>query len=298
MRPVAAADLDGDGRLDLVVSGSYVVTEIDSGDFQFHTGLSILRGNGDGSFRAPMPFPIDSALAELVTADFDGDGNVDLASVERPLQGRTALVVRWGAGDGTFSAATPLSEGGGVTALAVGDFNGDCQPDLGVALESGRAGVVVNEGARRFAMGPSQPVLLGPWSLAVGDLNNDRKLDLVIGDNTSPSNAHVDVLLGHGDATFEPSQSYRSGFQSTSVAVADLNGDGNLDVVLGTVPANGTDPDNALWMLLGNGTGALASSIPVGLYPAITQVGVADFNGDGKTDVLFTGFVLLNTAHR
>ena len=295
--PVAAADLDGDGHFDLMVAGSYVLTNTDSGDFKLITGLSVLRGVGDGSFRAPLPFPIDNALSQLVAADLDGDGSIDLASVEQPLAGGSLLAVRWGAGDGTFSVATPIEEGAGVTAIVAGDFSGDCRPDLGVTLSTGRAGALVYAGARRFTLGDTQPVLQGPWSLAAGDLNEDGVLDLVVGDNTVPSTAHVDVLLGQGDARFAPSTSYESGFQSTGVAIADLDGDGHLDVVLGTVPANGTGPDTPLWMLVGNGKGTLAPPVSFGRYGAITQVAVADFNGDGRSDVLFTNDVLLAAAH-
>ena len=295
---VAAADLDGDGKLDLVVSASQLVTDVDAGTFTFHAALDVLRGRGDGTFDAAPSFPIDTEVLAMVAADLDGDGRRDLASVERrPGDSGTALVLRRGTGGGAFAPAEPVPlPRDDAAALAAADFDGDCRTDLALAFGAGYVGVVVNRADRAFQLANVLPVRNGPFALATGDLDRDGHLDLVVGDTAFPDNARVELLLGNGDGTLQPASSRQSGFQSTSVAIADMNGDGNLDVVLGTAPANGTGPDRSLWMLLGDGHGELGDPIAFGPYRAISQVAVADFNRDGRPDVLFTGHVLLNAT--
>jgi hypothetical protein len=298
LAPFAATDLDGDGHLDLVVSGFTKVVDLDSGDLTFTTTLKTARGNGDGTFAAPLDIAIDGAVIAMVAADFDEDGHPDLASVEqRPGDTAHQIMFRWGKGDGSFASTTTVEVGAGPTALATGHFDSQCGTDLAIAFLGGTAAILQNRSARGFALAASQPVQGGPYSLAVGDFNHDQHLDLVVGDNRpSPQRAQVDLLLGNGDGTLQEKRSFGSGFQTTSVATADLDGDGNLDVILGTTPANGTSPDFPLWILRGDGTGSFADPRSFGLYTGIAQVAVADLDRDGKADVAFAGNILLNQS--
>jgi hypothetical protein len=271
---IAVADFNGDGKLDLAVPVYSIFTPL--GD------MSILLGNGDGTFTAGPTFVlVGQNVNNAVVADFNGDGKPDLAI---SLPDANEVQVLLGNGDATFTAMPAISVPG-VFVVATGDFNGDGKADL-VVVNPGpnTVTILLGNGDGTFTEKATIAVAGGPQSIALGDFNGDGKSDLAV---VSYSSGTVAVLLGDGDGTFtEAASSSQAGFQPVSVAAADFNGDGKLDLVVtclnGGAPGLGT-----VTVLLGNGDGtftAAATSPVPGSNPA--SVAVADFNGDGKPDLI------------
>ena len=259
---VAVGDFNGDGKLDLAVANG--------GDFSSGAGgnVTVLLGNGDGTFQTALAFAAGDIPQSVAVGDFNGDGKPDLA-VANLRSGDVSVLL--GNGDGTFQAAQNFPAAG-ASSIAVGDFNGDGKVDLAVA--SGSVSVLLGNGdgtfqaARGFVVGGS------PWAVAMGDFNGDGKLDLATangGGGLEPGT--VSVLMGNGDGTFLEAPTYAAGV--ASVAVGDFNGDGKLDLV-----TNGS-------VLLGNADGTFQAPLafPAGAY---SSVAVGDFNGDGKLDLAGT----------
>ena len=293
---VAAADVNGDGRVDLVVTN----TCMSSNDCSTGT-VGVLLGNGDGTFQPVVIYGSGAPVARSVAiADLNGDGKLDLAvancgnSSRCPGDGVVGVLL--GNGDGTFQAAVTYDSGRGLAfSVAIGDVNGDDKPDILVANGSGRVGVLLGngDGSFRAAVGYKS---LNAQAVAVADANGDSKPDLVTansqGGACSSGDGSVGVLLGNGDGTFQPEVSYDSGgclFIAVSVAVADINGDGKPDLLVpnycasGGCSANGT----VVGVLLGNGDGTFQSVVTsnAGVSFAVS-LAVADLNGDGAPDVV------------
>ena len=267
---VAAADLNGDGKLDLVVGN------LDSAT------VSIFLGVGDGTFTPRVDFATGQFPNSVAIGDFNGDGKPDLALAN----GSGTVSILLGNGDGTFQPHVEYTAGPGAFSLAVGDFNADGRLDLAVANNngnlSGTVSILLGNGDGTFQPHVDYQVGMGPYSVAVGDFNGDGKLDLVVANY--PSVFTVSVLLGNGDGTFRPQVTYPVGRQPISVAVADLNGDGKLDLAVADFT------DGLVSVLLGNGDGTFQPSVeyPTGKVPSTIIVG--DFNGDGKLDLATSNF--------
>jgi hypothetical protein len=260
---VVAADLKGDHVQDLVTGNS-------------NGTVSVLLGNGDGTFQAPHNYVTGQAAVEsVVVGDFNGDGKLDLVTSNAgPNTGDPgSLSLFLGNGDGTFQAAQNFDVFGGR--LAVGDFNGDGKLDL--VTSTGK--ILLGNGDGTF----QAPHLIGATGApAVGDFDHDGKLDIAVAPFTL--NGQVSVLLGNGDGTFQAPRNYGVGSYPNSVAVGDLNGDGVPDLVVANGAPFGGSP--SVSVLLGNGDGTFqaARNYDAGQDP--DSVALGDFNGDGKLDVV------------
>jgi len=323
---VAVADVNGDGKPDLVVANN--CTSAGSGGCTNFAGVvGVLLGNGDGTFQTAVPYGSGGYDADsVVVADVNGDGKPDLVVTNRCADANCqngTVAVLLANGDGTFQTAVAYSSGGWYTSLvAVADVNGDGKPDLAVAntcIESssncpnGAVGVLLGNGDGTFQTAVNYGS--GGWytySVAVADVNGDGKADLLLA-NEFPIGDYDDgeaaVLLGNGDGTFQTAATYLSGGSAaTSVAVADVNGDGKPDLVVANCGASGTNTcqKGTVGVLLGNGDGTFQTAVAYssGGFQAYS-VAVTDVNGDGKPDLLVanTGYetdgsvgVLLNTS--
>jgi uncharacterized protein (TIGR03437 family) len=261
---VTVADINSDGRADLVL----INTTTDGGQ------VVIMPGNGDGTFKNPITIPMDGAVA-LAVMDFNSDGHPDLAV----LNGTTSNIqILLGNGSGIFMTAgtfpTPIAPSG----LVAGDLNNDGIPDLVVATPSGIA-VLIGQGGGGF-----QPFVLYPAGLAtgvgIGDFNNDGIADLVI---ATPSG--VAVLRGLGDGTFLNKVNYPTGVGGGPVLVADFDGDGLPDIAAATsssVSVLLNDPKTTFKTPIISASGASNAFVQT--------LALADFNGDGKADLVTTNF--------
>ena len=214
----------------------------------------------------------------LAAVDLNRDGKLDLV---RTLPLLNEISVELGMGGGTF--APPVyypTPSGGPNDLMVRDFNGDGNLDVAVNC----MGVVA------VLLGTSGGILkpyktsaidtgVGTFGIAAGDFNRDGKLDLVVGYQTGNV---VTVLLGKCDGTFNPPIDLTAGDQAAAVAVADLNGDGNLDIVAANF---GQFAGNTVSVMLGNGNGTFQQQQQYTTASGALGVIAADFDGDGIPDL-------------
>src|SRR6266702_3611263 len=273
---IAVGDFNGDGKLDLAV--------VNFGDWNIY----VLLGNGDGTFQAARSVYFASGGGfpwYVVTADFNGDGKLDLAVSN---YGDNSLSVLLGNGDGTFQAPQTTPVGTNPAQVAVGDFNGDGKPDLVVSsVGNNTVSVLLGKGDGTFLPPLVTPVGPNPWYFAVGDFNGDGKLDLAVDDygcpldcNSSPSNT-VTVLLGNGDGTFQAPHTFADPGMTHPyfVAIGDFNRDGKQDLVV----------TNHLFatvsVLLGNGDGTFQAAQDFAVDNDPVYVTVNDFNGDAAPDL-------------
>jgi hypothetical protein len=300
---VAVADVNGDGKLDLLATNNCVSSSNCSSGI-----LGVLLNNGDGTFQAAVSYGSGGQYAESVAmADVNGDGKPDLVVANQCASSNctdnSAVGVLLGNGDGTFQAAVSYGSGGHYSySLAVADVNGDGKPDILVLNEcasssdcssGGVVGVLLGNGDGTF-----QPTVTynsggyAAYALAVGDVNNDGKLDLVVASLCASNNCTVGangglgVLLGNGDGTFQAATTVTTPpITAGPFVLADFNGDGNLDVA----SAVGD------YLLLGNGDGTFQPAMALG--GGGVGVAVGDFNGDGRPDLAIGGLtILLNIA--
>jgi FG-GAP-like repeat/Putative Ig domain len=167
-------DFNGDGKLDLAVSGGGYGSPLEV--------VTMLLGNGDGTFSLGKTFGTGANPWAIVAADFNGDGKLDLAITNVSANTVTVLL---GNGDGTFTAAagSPVTVGSGPYAIATGDFNSDGKLDLAVANQNdGSLTILLGKGDGTFTPSSSSPIAVGGamYSIAVGDFNSSGRLGIAI----------------------------------------------------------------------------------------------------------------------
>ena len=277
-----AADLNGDGKIDLAGAGTNAV--------------SVMLGNGDGTFQAKTDFSIGVQTQAVAAGDFNSDGKMDLMVTLNDPQFSLALLI--GTGTGTFNAPTFSANTSGFDspAVAATDLNGDGKLDLVVMhnfgcftppCEAARSiTILLGNGDGTFQTPSEIDVGTGPTSMAVLDLNRDGIKDVAIGGG----NTEFSVLLGVGNGTFvqQPVVTLVSGGDLFSacndIGVGDLNRDGIQDFV---VPL-GNGEGNAILIGNGNGTFQVLSRIQIDESFAPLHVAVADYNRDGLLDIART----------
>ena len=273
---VAVADFNGDGKLDLAITNDYF-----NGGVTNNNTVSILLGNGDGSFQAEENLPTGKQPLSVVVGDFNGDGKLDLAVANFLSNDVTILL---GYGDGTFTNAPSVATGSGPSSIAVGDFNGDGKTDLAVAnSKSNTVSVRMGNGDGTFTAAASPKTGVNPDSIAVGDFNGDSKPDLAVTNSTSNT---VTILTGNGNGTFTVSASPATGASPVSIAIGDFNGDGKQDLAV----AN--EDSTMVTVLLGQdklSTAKITGIAPLALGTHLAEV---SYEGDGN----YSGSVSATTA--
>jgi len=276
---LALGDLDHDGNLDIVTAKGAAGT------------IGALLGKGDGTFAANTDFAAGNGLSSIVLGDLDGDGKLDVAGVNG-----TTVGVLLGRGDGSFGAAAFHDTTAElVTALALGDVNGDGKLDVVTANSQGHGetgyrgtvSVLLGTGSGKLATHVDYAVGDDPEGVALGDVNGDGKLDIVVANTGVDFDWSVGVLLGKGDGTFSGEAEISGGLGPNAVALGDLNGDGKLDAVLINTMAAGGD---TAAILLGKGDGTLLGAPGYSLTSGNARsLVLADLNGDGALDIVTVG---------
>jgi hypothetical protein len=275
---MAVGDFNNDGILDLVTANIENST------------ASVLLGTGHGQFN-PTAIPAygsGSYCYSIAVADFNGDGNEDMA-----VDCENNVTILLGDGTGNFVESTPIviPTNAFSTGIATGDFNGDGIPDLAIANSyngtntdsSTSITIFLGNGDGTFTQGTSPTTGNEPYAIAVSDFNGDGILDLAV---LNQASNNVTILLGNGDGSFTQASSPSTGQSPSSLTVGDFNGDGIADIAVAA-----GERTNLVTVLQGKGDGtftALTSPNLGTIYP--TFIASGDLDGDGHIDLVMTGF--------
>jgi hypothetical protein len=272
---VVIEDFNADGAADLAVTN------------QNSNNVSVLLGDGTGTFKRKTDFPAGGAPQRIAAADLDGDRNLDLVL---PITAGNAVAILFGDRDGRFGEPQLFPVVGGPFMTVVADFNADGRMDLAVGTQtagSRRVALLAGNGGRGFGA----PAYFGsfestPTALGVGDFDRDGKLDLAAGGGTNvPPNANnLSILLGDGHGGFGTPTYFTVGQAPQSMSIADFNGDGFPDIAISNSIPVGTN--STVSVLFGDGKGGFAERLPLEIGILGRGTGVADFDHDGHPDLV------------
>lgn len=281
------ADFNLDGTLDLVLAGS--------SSFSGNTApVYVYFGNGNGVFGSPTVSSFLGSASAVSSGDFNSDGLPDIALANTSnSSGFGAVTLLLNAGSGSFSLGGNFTVGGSPRDLKAADFNADGIADVVVVSTNGSGTLLLGNGAGSFQVGSNFALFGGNTSStfnvssAVGDLNNDGRPDLAVGNGDTNI---FTVLLNNGSGSFAaPVTNTFADFnlRPRSIIIGQYTGDGNLDVAV-TVNSGFSDSISAAVIVPGNGTASLNVSnltiAPTGSIPVYIADG--DFNGDGRSDFI------------
>jgi hypothetical protein len=286
---IAAADFDGDNRVDLIVA-SYGGN---LGYWQAAVGLTLLHGNGDGTFGSGAAVGAFYGSTSVASADFDGDGHRDLVVTSEP---NLVSIIR-ARGDGTWLPARARATVRHPQLVRVADFNEDGHPDLAVLglfseiPQLVDVSIFLGEGDGTFATEKRTGAGgEGADDMAVADFNGDGHQDLAV----MSTQGGVTLLFGLGDGTFARTANSSAGGggyggyvrparldESPALAAGDLNGDGVPDLV--TVSDN-----RGVEVSIGRGDGTFQVPVSVSSMTGRYFVTLADIDRDGRLDIILT----------
>ncbi len=266
---VVAADVNGDGKLDLISANNGANT------------LSVLTNNGSGGFGLKATYGVGFTPRSVTASDINGDSKPDLICTS---SSPGALMVLTNLGNGSFVSASTNILGAGtgnVRMVVAADINGDGKPDLISANGNASPGtltVLTNNGSGGFVFASTNMVGNNPFGVVVADINGDGTPDLISANNISSGT--LSVLTNNGSGGFVSASTNSVGNSPRSVTTADVNGDGSLDLISANIG------DGSLSVLLNNGSGIFSAPLPVVVGSSPIGVSAVELNGDGKVDLV------------
>lgn len=321
----ATADLNGDGKLDLLtanyisdnvtvlfgdgagVFGSPAAIAVGNGPRQIQVGdldgdgdidfvvsnyasndVSVALNNGNGTFAVAVGVPTGGTVTRYVSlADLDGDGDLDMVTANYSSNNVSVLLNN---GHGVFAAAigSPIPVGTRPVGVTLGDFDGDHDNDIAVTNNSSNnATILLNNGSASFSAASGSPVATGagPRDVASGDVDRDGDLDLVVG-NFSANNLSILLNDGAGHFTAAATPPLVTGNNPYRVILADLDGDRDLDIAV----SNSGSSSVSAFINNGRGTFTPADSSPFGVGVSPGGVIAGDFDKDGFLDLATANF--------
>lgn len=265
---VLAADLNGDGRADLVTVNKGAPS------------LSVRLGDGHGGFTNGSTVTTGSVPESATVGDFNGDGRQDLVAANSIGD---SVSVALGDGAGGFAAPTEIPVGDQPDGVVTADLDGNGNQDLVTAnFNAATVSVLLGNGLGSFSPAAATAVGGSTYGLTVTDLNGDGAQDIITANGGSNS---ISVLRGNGTGGFTgPATTTAAGSMMTSVSAGDLDGDGYPDIVATSFSGN------ALHVFRSLGNGALAPAVTVGVPSGPVRTAMGDVDDDGRLDVLVTSY--------
>ena len=236
-------------------------------------------------FRTGSSFPVGDAYYGVTVGDFNGDGNLDLATANRDINSISVLL---GNGLGSFSPATDYSSGTSPESVAAADLDGDGDLDLvSVNNASNNISVFLGDGTGGFSAANDFATGASPRDVTAGDFDGDGDVDLAVANVLDNS---ISILLNDGAGSFAAAIALSTGGRPQGVTLGDFDGDGNLDLAVASGQVNSVS------VHLGNGAGSFGSTTSFGVGRAPQRIRSADFNGDGNLDLATTNGVTADVS--
>lgn len=285
---VVAADVNGDGYLDLISADSAGT-------------ISVLTNNGSGVFGSNATYTVTGSPFSVAAADVNGDGYVDLVVANSAMFPKQyTLLVLTNNGSGVFGSNATYNVGSspnfGPSSVTVADVNGDGWPDL-ISANPAKLTIFTNNGDGNFTFASSRSTLTTVSVIAL-DVSGNGNVQLIC---VSPAFNVISVLTNNGSSVFNTAYTVGVGSMPYSIAKADVNGDGKMDLITANV---GTSPNyiGTLTVLTNNGGGIFSSNANYTVGRGCQSVVTTDVNGDGRLDLICansgtnTLFVLTNAS--
>ncbi|HEX4263627.1 MAG TPA: VCBS repeat-containing protein [Verrucomicrobiae bacterium] len=264
---VAAADVNGDGKVDLISASGDLNIFTNGGNVAFATNAILPTGGGDF----------------VVTADVNGDGYLDLLTV-----GNKLIRIYTNNGTGVFGLSSTPAVGGAMEYFTTGDINGDGSPDLiSGNFQATSVTILTNDGSGNFGSNATVRIP-NPLCVATADVNGDGSVDLVTASTTFNS---VMIFTNNGSGVLGSNATLHAGLNPNCLICQDLNGDNKPDIVTANYG------DDTLSIFTNNGSGVFGSNATVLLdfpFPGgqgVSCVVAADLNGDGKPDLATVNYL-------
>ena len=268
---VAVADFDADANADLAVANT------------FSDDVSILRGNGDGTFATAVGYGAGDNPVSIAAGRLDGDADPDLA-VTNSLEDTVSVLL--GNGNSTFAAAVDYPVGNGPVSVMVRDLDSDGDADLAVANHGddvpapadpgATVSILLGNGDGTFAAAAEYSVGNVPVSVAIGNFDSDADNDLAV---ANFEDASVSILLGNGDGSFGEALDHPLGGFPFAVVIGDFDADAHVDLAV---------TGAATTILLGNGDGTFADAGTLPAAAGAISAATDDFDGDADLDLAFS----------
>ncbi|MFZ4524514.1 MAG: FG-GAP-like repeat-containing protein [Chlorobium sp.] len=263
---IVSSDPNSTGKADLIVGSNYCEYDY----YDYRNNIAVLRNQGEGIFAASTYYATSANPNSATSADFNGDGNPDLAVANYGSSTVSVMI-------GSWASRIDYPAGDGARWITGGDFNGDGKLDLAtVNYGAASLSVLINKGDGTFATKVDYTVGSAPQGVISIDVNGDGKLDLIAVNCDSDT---ISVLKNRGDGTFEQKVDYAVGDQPKQVSSADFNGEGALDLVVTNYESD------TVTVLMNNGSGTFIVDKTYVTGDAPLGVVASDLNGDGHADL-------------